>query len=113
MVFVKGQKPNKGRTKPRIGRKIKGMNKNAKQTAYYAANSWTTFAKSCLIITLLTVNQNGDLCVKMARERHLKPPSKCIRHLRGTGRPDKDFNPLSDAAKRNAIAVCYCYDYDA
>ena len=68
MVFVKGQKPKKGRTKPRIGRKIKGMNKNAKQTAYYAANSWTTFAKSCLIITLLTVNQKKRCAGKPARK---------------------------------------------
>ena len=72
MVFVKGQKPNKGRTKPRIGRKIKGMNKNAKQTAYYAATAWKQLSGLALVITALTVSQDGNLCVRLGKELKCK-----------------------------------------
>ena len=121
MPFRKGEKPPRGKKKSKLWVKGAG-DKNAKRKAERAAAAWpkSVFQAGAgleLYPYLGYVNRAGDHIIPMAKKpKYAEPPA--MRPRKDVPDPDaldafEDFNPVSDEAKRAAIAACYWYDFDA
>ena len=79
MRFSSGFQPKK-RCKDKLARKEKYGDKNSSRKACSAAKAWKTFAGVALVITALTVSQDGNLCVHMGKELKRKATADDARH---------------------------------
>ena len=115
MPFSSDFQPRK-RCKGKLDRKRKCGDKNSKRKAASAAKAWQTFKNVSLVITDMTVSVEGNLCMKLGKE--IKRKHDCIsaepEEKSTSPAPDMcEWCPISDAAKRQAIACCYYFYHDA